>query len=118
VPWKPGRFWIGSTYQWKFEDASPTKTFRQDAETWLQSFCKMPFKIIEHLASVRPATVERRPFAGMHPVHTQVGILNGMGTKGVSLAPYFAHQLAGYLCNGTPILPETDINRFSKTLSR
>ena len=118
VPWKPGQYWLGSTYQWKFDDNLPTEIFRQQATVWLQSFCRMPFTIIDHLASVRPATIERRPFIGFHPLHKRVGIFNGMGTKGVSLAPYFAQQLADHLSLQTPLLPEVDIKRFSKILSR
>ncbi len=118
VPWKPGQYWIGSTYQWKFENEWPTTIFREQATAWLQSFCKMPFTIVDHLAAIRPATIERRPFVGFHPVDKRVGIFNGMGTKGVSLAPYFAHQFAGYLSAQNPLLADVDILRFEKTLSR
>ena len=118
VPWKPGQYWIGSTYQWKFENELPTAIFREQATAWLESFCKMPFIIVDHLAAVRPATIERRPFVGFHPVHNRVGIFNGMGTKGVSLAPYFAHQFAGYLSAQNPLQADVDILRFEKILSR
>ncbi len=118
VPWKPGQYWIGSTYQWKFENELPTEIFRQQATAWLQSFCKIPFTIVDHLAAVRPATIERRPFVGFHPRQKNVGIFNGMGTKGVSLAPYFAHQFAGYLSAQTPLQQDVDILRFEKILSR
>jgi glycine/D-amino acid oxidase-like deaminating enzyme len=79
---------------------------------------KPPFRVLEHVASVRPATLERRPFVGFHPLHPAVGILNGMGTKGCSLAPFFARQLVRYIVDGTAILPEADVRRFSKILSR
>jgi glycine/D-amino acid oxidase-like deaminating enzyme len=67
---------------------------------------------------VRPATLERRPFAGFHPLFPVIGLLNGMGTKGCSLAPYFAHQLADHMIDQKPLLPEADIVRFRKVLSR
>jgi glycine/D-amino acid oxidase-like deaminating enzyme len=54
----------------------------------------------------------------MHPLHPNLGILNGMGTKGVSLAPYFARQLAQHLLHGTPIMPEASIDRFQRLLQR
>lgn len=118
VPWKPGQYWIGSTYQWKYDDALPTDIFRLQATAWLQSFCNISFKIVDHLASVRPATIERRPFVGFHPLHKQVGIFNGMGTKGVSLTPFFAKQFVDYLSDKKPLLQEVDIQRFAKILSR
>jgi glycine/D-amino acid oxidase-like deaminating enzyme len=58
-------------------------------KTWL----KVPFKIIDHKASVRPANIERRPFVGFHPTLKNIGILNGMGTKGCSLAPIFCKAI-------------------------
>jgi hypothetical protein len=73
-----------------------------------QFFNKLPF---------RPATIERRPFVGFHPKHSSVGILNGMGTKGCSLAPYFAKQLADNIITKKAILPEADVSRFKKILS-
>jgi hypothetical protein len=39
-----------------------------------------------------------------------------MGTKGCSLAPYFARQLCDHLCSGLPILPEADVKRFRRIL--
>lgn len=118
VPWQPGQWWVGSSYQWTFEHEQPTEAFRQLAESWLRSFCKLPFTIVDHVSAVRPATVERRPFAGFHPIHPAIGILNGMGTKGVSLAPYFARQLAENIATQKSILAEADVKRFERVLSR
>jgi glycine/D-amino acid oxidase-like deaminating enzyme len=118
VPWGPGLFWVGSSYEWDFADASPTEVFRQRTEAGLREWVKLPFTVVSHLAAVRPATLERRPFVGFHPLHPAVGILNGMGTKGCSLAPYFARQLVRNIVEGESILPEADVRRFTKVLSR
>jgi len=118
APWKDGLFWVGSSYQWSFTDPNPTDNFRQRTEAFLKDWLKPSFRILDHIASVRPATLERRPFVGFHPLHPTVGILNGMGTKGCSLAPYFAHQLVELIANGKPIQPDADVRRFTKILSR
>lgn len=118
VPWQGGLFWIGSSYEWQFNDDRPTALFRERTTAQLKSFCKLPFTIVDHRAAVRPATLERRPFAGIHPLYPQIAILNGMGTKGCSLAPYFANQLALLLTQQIPIMPEADIHRFKKVLQR
>jgi hypothetical protein len=55
---------------------------------------------------------------GFHPIHTEIGILNGMGTKGCSLAPYFAKQLVDNILYRKPIAAEADVNRHSKILSK
>lgn len=115
---EPDLFWIGSNYLWDFTDDKPSEQFYNNTLQQLQHFLKIPFTVVKHIAAVRPATVERRPFVGFHPLHANIGILNGMGTKGCSLAPYFAQQLTNYIISGTAILPEADISRYAKVLSR
>jgi len=111
-------FWVGSSYQWEFRDTNPSKEFREKTEWQLKEWLKVPFVIEEQLAAVRPATIERRPFVGMHPVTPAVGILNGMGTKGCSLAPYFALQLSNHLLHGNEIANEASIRRFKGLLTK
>lgn len=111
-------FWVGSNYQWNFENDQPSEGFYQATKTHLQNWLKVPFEIVGHKAAVRPATLERRPFVGLHPHLPQLGILNGMGTKGTSLAPFFAQQLAQHLLHGASILAEADVARFSRILAK
>ena len=118
VPWSPGMFWLGSTYLWEFDNDRPSDGFYRFAENWLKQTVKMPFTIVDHRASVRPATLERKPFVGLHPGNDRLGILNGMGTKGCSLAPYFAKQLVDHLIHKTPIMADADVQRFKRVLMR
>jgi len=111
-------FWLGSNYLWEFPDDQPTEQFRKQTELLLRSWLRVPFKIVDHKASVRPANIERRPFVGFHPAYKNIGILNGMGTKGCSLAPFFAKQITDHLIYGDQILPEANVSRFSKILMR
>lgn len=112
------KWWLGSAYEWEFEHDQPSPAFREKAEQTLQQWLKLPYTITDHIASIRPATLERRPFVGLHPLHPAIGILNGMGTKGCSLAPYFAAQLTAHLVHDQPLNPEADVRRFSRVLSR
>ncbi|ANE50371.1 NAD(P)/FAD-dependent oxidoreductase [Flavisolibacter tropicus] len=111
-------FWVGSNYQWEFEDDKPTEKFYEQTLQHLKNWLKVPFEVVAHKAAVRPATVERRPFVGLHPHLPSVGIFNGMGTKGTSLAPFFANQLVQHVVHGLPIMPEADVHRFSRILAK
>jgi glycine/D-amino acid oxidase-like deaminating enzyme len=111
-------FWVGSNYTWDFTDDLPTAVFRQQTEAQLKSWLKSGFKTIDHKAALRPANVERRPFAGFHPVQNNIGILNGLGAKGLSLAPWFARELSNHITDNRGLLPEADIARFKKVLLR
>ncbi len=118
VPWKDHLFWVGSSYEWDFTTGQPTSAYKEKIADQLKYWLKMPFEIVDHFASVRPANMERRPFVGLHPKFSSIGILNGMGTKGCSLAPFFAKQLTANLVEGKPIYPDADIKRFEKILAR
>jgi glycine/D-amino acid oxidase-like deaminating enzyme len=96
----------------------PSESFYRGAESWLKGFLKVPYKILDHFAAVRPATLERRPFAGFHPKYPQVGILNGLGTKGCSLAPWFASELTEKITGEGVIDPVADIKRFERILMK
>ncbi len=111
-------FWIGSSYAWDFDHPDPSPEFRESTLAILKNWLRIPFTLMEHRAGLRPATLERRPFVGIHPMHPQIGLLNGMGTKGCSLSPFFAKQLADHLLHDTPITKDADLKRFTKILSR
>ena len=112
APLSNGTWWAGSSYQWSFDHAEPTAEFRTSTEQTLRKWLKVPFQVIDHVAGIRPATLERRPFVGLHPQDQRLGLFNGMGTKGCSLAPYFARQLVLHISNGSPIHPEAALTRF------
>jgi glycine/D-amino acid oxidase-like deaminating enzyme len=118
LPLSNGMFWVGSSFDWKYEHLQPTEAFRHRVEEQLNYWLKLPYTITAHYADVRPSVVDHRLLCGIHPKHPQLGILNGLGTKGCSLSPYFSAQLADHLVNGTAILPDADINRFKRILSR
>lgn len=118
APWGDDQFWIGSSFEWTFADDKPSEKFRQNAGQLLHYWLRLPYTITDHWASVRPATVDHKPFVGFHPIHTHVGILNGMGAKGCSQAPYFARSLAHNIVSGSSVHKEADISRYSRILSR
>jgi glycine/D-amino acid oxidase-like deaminating enzyme len=117
VRWSGDLFWIGSSYEWSYDNVEPTVSFRKKMEEQLKYWLKLPYVVIDHLASERPATIERRPFVGLHPVFPSIGILNGMGTKGCSLAPFFAKQLTEHVIDNKPLYGEADVRRFKKILT-
>jgi len=110
----PDHYWIGSTYDWKYEDARPTERGRQYLEQRLRDMLQTPFEIVEHRAAIRPTVKDRRPFLGQHPDFEPLYIFNGLGTKGASLGPYWACHMANYLAARHPLDPEVDIARFGE----
>lgn len=116
APLKDDLFWAGSSHEWNFRNPEPSEVYYKKTKSQLEHWLKLPFTIEAHLSSVRPATIERRPFVGMHPHYPRVGTLNGMGSKGCSLGPYFAAQFVSHLTKNSPIFPEANVNRFTRLL--
>jgi glycine/D-amino acid oxidase-like deaminating enzyme len=112
VPWKNAVFWVGSNYEWDNYNDDPSPSFKEKTITALNEWLTIPYEVIDHIAGIRPANTQRRPFIGMHPVFKNIGIFNGMGTKGCSLAPYFAEQMTEHILHQTPIDNEATIDRF------
>lgn len=112
VPWKENLFWVGASFEWKYENENPTISFKEKMIQSLDSYLKLPYKIVDHFVGIRPANSERRPFVGLHPTYPQIGICNGMGTKGCSLAPYFTMELIHHIELGTELNKEANIERF------
>ena len=110
------RYWLGSNYSWHIEDALPTEAFRKDALEKLHHWIKVPYTLLDHKAAIRPATIERRPFIGLHPLYPSVALFNGLGTKGCSLGPFFAKELVDHLIERKPLTPQVDIQRFARIL--
>lgn len=103
---------VGATYSWHALDGVPTESAQEELLTKYKKLMKPPCEVVEHLAGVRPATKDRRPFLGLHPRFSQLAIFNGLGSKGVSLAPYFAKEMADFLLIEKELNPEVNINRY------
>ncbi len=103
---------VGSTYEWTDLTEQPTEKGRAYLIEKLDKILKVPFEIIDHRAGIRPTVNDRRPLIGIHPKHPALAVFNGMGTKGVMLAPYFANQFFDFLENNLPLHKEVDIARF------
>ncbi len=107
------RFKVGSTYEWKDLSDKPTANGRLSVIERLENLIKCNYTIEEHWAGIRPATSDRRPVLGVHPVYRNLFVFNGLGTKGVMVAPYFAREMRKLLTyDNYRINPEADIIRF------
>lgn len=105
---------IGSTYNWDMLEPKTTEAGKNDLLERLNLILDLPFEIVKHEAGIRPTISDRRPVVGSHPNHKNLHLLNGLGTKGVLIAPYCANVLVNYLIDKTPIADEINVKRFVK----
>jgi len=112
IPMGNQQYQIGTTWDWGINDPTTTPEGYQNLHNKLTALLKVPFKIINHKAAVRPTIKDRRPVLGKHPQHPNIFIFNGLGSKGVSLSPYFAGQFVQFLLENIPLIKEVSIERF------
>ncbi|MEK6782106.1 MAG: FAD-dependent oxidoreductase [Bacteroidota bacterium] len=113
VPSNPsGHYKVGATYNTKDFTTSITLEGKTELSKKLTELIRLPYEITNQYWGIRPTTADRRPLLGCRPDERKVVIFNGLGTKGISLAPYFANQLANWLMGQGTIDREVDINRF------
>ncbi len=103
---------VGATYEW--EDMSPDITTKAKEELLnkLDKFLNCDYRVVDQIAGIRPTVKDRRPLVGQHYQHENIFILNGLGTRGVMIAPYVAHQLYSFIENNIALNKEIDISRY------
>lgn len=111
IPLGDDLYYVGSTSGWVFEDEKPTAANKEQLIKKMERALDLDYEIVDHVAAVRPSVKDRRPLIGIHPEHKQLAVFNGMGTKGYSLSPYFAIEMAELLIDGKEVEREAGIDR-------
>ncbi|MEL7001401.1 MAG: FAD-dependent oxidoreductase [Bacteroidota bacterium] len=112
IPKEKGLFKVGSNYDNNDMSWHATHKARKEIVGKLEQLVTCRYNIVSQKAGIRPATKDRKPFIGLHPKFETVGIFNGLGAKGVSLAPYFAQQFYNYLEHDEQLDTEVNISRY------
>ena len=103
---------VGATFIWNDVSEKVTEEGRAEIQEKLSKIINTEYSIVEEKAGIRPTIKDRRPVLGCHPYLKNVYIFNGMGTKGVSIAPYFANYFVDYLHENFDISDEVAVKRF------
>lgn len=113
IPLPDGTFRMGSSYIRTFEDDLPTENGLKEILEGANTILKKPFVLVNQQAGIRPVVPDHRPIIGQHPEQPLAIVLNGLGTKGVSLAPFAASELVKFLLSGQEIEQSISVNRFN-----
>ena len=103
---------VGATFDNRNPDWLVTDQAKEYLIQQVEKLLRIPFTINKQLAGVRPASLDRRPLIGQHPEYEPLAVFNGLGTKGVSLAPYLIQGFYEFLEQGKPLIPEVAISRY------
>ena len=80
----------------------------------LKEIITCDFQVVDQVAGIRPTTKDRRPFLGSLTDNKQLFFFNGLGTRGITTAPYLAKILFNFTENSIKIPKEINIRRIYK----
>lgn len=112
IPFGNDEYRVGATYEWTDKTNVTTDKAKKELLEKLYPLISCPYKIIAQHAGIRPTVIDRRPLVGTHSNHNCLHVLNGLGTRGVMIAPYVAKALYDSIENKVKLDQEIDINRF------
>jgi len=105
---------VGATYDWNDKSYTCTPEAKTNILGKLNKLISCPYELINQEAGIRPTVKDRKPLLGVHPKHKNMFILNGLGTRGVIIAPQVAEQLYAFIENRKAIDKEMDVKRYEK----
>jgi glycine oxidase len=117
IPMGEDRYLVGSTYEWTDKTNEPTQKSKIELIEKLERLIGCDYEIVDQRAGIRPTVVDRRPLVGQHPSHKNMYVLNGLGTRGVLVAPSMAKALYDSIEKGASLPAEIDISRFVAVFS-
>lgn len=114
LPIGNGLFKVGSSYEHHQFNSTPSSAVKQNLEQKLTGFLggQFQFELVDHQVGTRPTVRDREPIIGQHTNGEYY--FNGLGTKGVLQAPYFAKRLVRYIIANETLPKENDIRRFDR----
>jgi glycine/D-amino acid oxidase-like deaminating enzyme len=95
----------GATYRLSHIGNEISQEGKAEICSALDELIEGDYSIGEQICAVRPSSLDRRPIIGKHNRLEHTYLFNGMGSKGVMLAPWFASKLSAHLLHGEE-LPE------------
>ena len=116
LPYGDGTLRLGATYDESDLSPEPTQQGYDELYNAARSFIRPEheLQLKAHYSGHRPTTPDARPLLGQHPQARGLYLLNGLGSKGASLAPEMSHVLVEHLENGQPLEAEIDLARFGE----
>lgn len=114
LPLGNGKFKLGATYEWSELNYDLTEAAKKDLLSSLSSMTEVEFKVSNHEAGIRPTVKDRRPLIGAHPEHSRLLLFNGLGTKGVMIAPWLAAHFCDFILEGKELERELNLGRYFK----
>jgi glycine oxidase len=105
---------VGATFSWKDKTNEPTEAGKKELIEKFENYFKTSYEIVDHKAGIRPTVQDRKPLIGKHPKEDNLYLFNGLGTKGVMLAPFLSEHFVNSIYGGEELSAELNVKRFER----
>ena len=113
IPLGNDRFKAGATFDHAGQRPDITQEGKTQLVASLRKYIHCPFEVIDQIAGMRPTVKDRRPLLGSIK-NKEILFFNGLGTRGLGMAPLLSKQLFDFAENDIPLPDEVNIQRFIK----
>lgn len=114
LPMGNSRYRVGATYNNRDKSPGTTLAAREYLIQKLNNLISCKFEVVDQVAGIRPATIDRKPLIGRHPKYPTLYTCNGFGSRGVLIAPKIALDLIEFIEKDKGLPGEADLSRFTK----
>lgn len=105
---------VGATFAHGDHSPEVTNASKQQLIKALNKIVQCPFEVVDSSVGFRPTVVDRRPLLGSIQ-NKRMLFFNGLGTRGLLMAPLLSDMLFRYSEQDVPIPMVLDVARFSRT---
>ena len=105
---------VGATFDHHSLSYETTPEGKEQLVATLRKLISCPFEVVDQIAGMRPTVKDRRPLLGMLE-HENVIFFNGLGARGIMMAPLLSKWLFDFLENDIPLPEAVNIKRFWKS---
>lgn len=102
---------VGSTFKWDEVWSGPSPEARRYLLDRTERLVEREVEVLDHWCGVRPASKDRRPILGQ--IGPREVVFNGLGSRGVALAPWCAQHLCDHLFDGAELDAAVRPQRFT-----
>ena len=114
LPVEAGKAIAGATHEPGLRDVTPTRRGLDFVIEGLRLILPgVKYDITGQRAGVRVNLPDKHPVAGRHPEVSSLGVVNGLGAKGILWAPTLAKAWVEHLVHGRSFDTEYDVARFA-----
>lgn len=112
IPLGDDLYKVGASYGRDDFSNNITVKAREEISEKIKKMISCDFKVVDQVTGIRPTVKDRKPLIGCIQDSKTISFLNGLGTRGLSMAPLLAEHLFEFLENNTQLPATIDIKRF------